>query len=34
MLWTVSVTPEDEAELLAMPADIQTRFLHVANRQA
>ena len=30
MLWTVSVTPEAEAELLAMPADIQTRFLHVA----
>lgn len=31
MHWTVSVTPEAEAELLAMPADIQTRFLHVAN---
>lgn len=34
MHWTVSVTPEAEAELLAMPADIQTRFLHVAARHA
>ena len=30
MHWTVTVTPEAEAELLQMPADIQTRFLHIA----
>jgi phage-related protein len=29
MYWTVVVTPEAEAELLAMPADIQARFLHI-----
>ena len=28
--WSVTVTPEAEAELLAMPADIQARFLHVS----
>lgn len=30
MTWTVTVAPEAEAELLAMPADIQARFLHIA----
>jgi phage-related protein len=30
MHWTVTVTPEAEAELLQMPADIQARFLHIA----
>lgn len=29
MHWTVTIIPEAEAELLAMPADIQTRFLHI-----
>lgn len=29
MRWTVDVVPEAEAELLAMPADIQARFLHI-----
>lgn len=29
MTWTVTLTAEAEAELLAMPADIQARFLHV-----
>ncbi len=30
MPWTVTLIPEAEAELLAMPADIQARFLHIA----
>ena len=30
MHWTVTVIPEAEAELLALPADMQTRFLHIA----
>lgn len=30
MHWTVTVIPEAEVELLALPADMQTRFLHVA----
>ena len=30
MHWTVTVTPEAEAELLALLADMQTRFLHIA----
>ena len=30
MHWTVTVTPEAEAELLVLPADMQTRFLHIA----
>lgn len=30
MHWTVTVIPEAETELLAMPADIRTRFLHIA----
>lgn len=30
MHWTVTVIPEAEAELLALPADIQARFLHIA----
>jgi phage-related protein len=30
MSWTVALTPEAEAELLAMPADIRARFLRVA----
>lgn len=29
MRWTVDVVPEAEAELLALPADIQARFLHI-----
>lgn len=29
MQWTVTVISEAEAELLAMPADIQARFLHI-----
>lgn len=29
MQWTVTVTPEAEAELMAMPTDIQARFLHI-----
>lgn len=29
MPWTMEVAPEAEAELLAMPADIQARFLHI-----
>lgn len=28
--WTVTVIPEAEAELLAMAADIQARFLHIS----
>ena len=28
--WTVTVIPQAEAELLALPADMQTRFLHIA----
>lgn len=30
MPWTIQLLPEAEAELLAMPADIGARFLHVA----
>lgn len=30
MHWTVAVIPEAEAELLALPTDMQTRFLHIA----
>ncbi len=30
MAWTVDLCPEAEVELLAMPADIRARFLHVA----
>lgn len=30
MQWTVKATPDAEAELLAMPADIQARYLHIA----
>ena len=30
MPWTIRLLPEAEAELLAMPADIGARFLHVA----
>ena len=30
MHWTVTVIPEAEAELLALPADMQTRVLHIA----
>ena len=30
MHWTVTVIPEAEAELLALPADMQARFLHIA----
>lgn len=30
MHWTVTVIPEAETELMAMPADIQARFLHIA----
>ena len=30
MHWTVTVIPEAEAEMLALPADMQTRFLHIA----
>ena len=30
MPWTVTVIPEAEAELLALPTDMQTRFLHIA----
>ncbi len=30
MHWTVTVIPEAEAELLALPADMQIRFLHIA----
>lgn len=30
MHWTVTVIPEAEAELLALPTDMQTRFLRVA----
>lgn len=30
MTWTVTVAPEAEAELLALPADMQARFLHIA----
>ena len=30
MHWTVTVITEAEAELLALPADMQTRFLHIA----
>lgn len=29
MQWTVVVTHEAEAELLALPADMQARFLHI-----
>jgi phage-related protein len=29
MTWMVTLTAEAEAELLAMPTDIQARFLHV-----
>lgn len=29
MYWTVNVIPEAEAELLALPADLQARFLHI-----
>jgi phage-related protein len=29
MHWTITVTPEAEAELLALPADLQARFVHV-----
>ncbi|MBC9070945.1 type II toxin-antitoxin system RelE/ParE family toxin [Thauera sp. CAU 1555] len=28
--WTVTVIPQAEAELLALPTDMQTRFLHIA----
>ncbi len=28
--WTVTVIPEAEAELLVLPTDMQTRFLHIA----
>ena len=30
MPWTGTVIPEAEAELLALPTDMQTRFLHIA----
>ncbi len=30
MRWTIHLLPEAEAELVAMPADIRARFLHVA----
>jgi phage-related protein len=30
MVWSVHLCPEAEAELLAMPADIRARFLHIA----
>lgn len=30
MHWIVTLIPEAEAELLRLPADIQTRFLHIA----
>jgi phage-related protein len=30
MHWTVTVIPEAEAELMALPTDLQTRFLHIA----
>ncbi|WP_295388861.1 type II toxin-antitoxin system RelE/ParE family toxin [uncultured Thiodictyon sp.] len=30
MTWTVHLCPEAETELLAMPADIRARFLHIA----
>jgi phage-related protein len=29
-MWTVTLTPEAETELLGMPADIQARFLRIA----
>lgn len=29
MGWSLDLLPEAEAELLAMPADIQARFLHI-----
>lgn len=30
MTWTIHIIAEAEAELMAMPADIRARFLHVA----
>ncbi|MEY6433823.1 type II toxin-antitoxin system RelE/ParE family toxin [Thioalkalicoccus limnaeus] len=30
MRWTIHLLPEAEAELVAMPADIRARFVHVA----
>ena len=30
MHWTVTVIADAEAELLALPTDLQTRFLHIA----
>jgi phage-related protein len=30
MPWTIHVLPEAEAEMMAMPADIRARFLHVS----
>lgn len=29
MHWTITVTPEAEVELLALPADLQARFVHI-----
>jgi phage-related protein len=31
MVWTVTLIPEAEAELLSMPADIRARFLRIAD---